>query len=246
MIKMAIPAAAIYRRILSPRRQPSSVKWGNLRRTTPVSRTFGFDRGLCIDRYYIEDFLRKRQNDIRGRVLEIGDPGYTFKFGGNRVIQSDVLHAVAGNSQATLIGDLATGDGVPQAAFDCMLLTQTFPFIYNVHSAIGNSHSALKLGGVLLATFPGISQISRYDMERWGDYWRFTDASARRLFGDVFGPKNVTIETYGNVLAACAFLHGLAAHELQKEELDYRDPDYQLLITIRAVKAEDDKAKCAG
>jgi hypothetical protein len=32
----------------------------------------------------------------------------------------------------------------------------------------------LKPGGVLLATVSGISQISRYDMYRWGDYWRFT------------------------------------------------------------------------
>jgi hypothetical protein len=73
-------------------------------------------------------------------------------------------------------------------------------------------------------------------MNRWGDYWRFTDASARRLFGDVFGTENVIVETRGNVLAACAFLHGLANHELTKSELDYTDIDYQMLITVRAVK----------
>ncbi len=73
-------------------------------------------------------------------------------------------------------------------------------------------------------------------MDRWGDYWRFTDASARGLFGDVFGPENVTVETRGNVLVACAFLHGLAARELKKTVLEYDDPDYQLLITVRAIK----------
>jgi hypothetical protein len=31
-------------------------------------------------------------------------------------------------------------------------------------------------------------------------------------------------------------LHGLAADELRPSELDYRDPDYEFLITIVAVK----------
>jgi hypothetical protein len=26
-----------------------------------------------------------------------------------------------------------------------------------------------------------------FDYDRWGDYWRFTDQSAQRLFGDCFG-----------------------------------------------------------
>jgi len=38
------------------------------------------------------------------------------------------------------------------------------------------------------------------------------------------------------VLAATAFLNGLATEELRKEELDHYDPHYQLLITIRARK----------
>jgi hypothetical protein len=109
---------------------------------------------------------------------------------------------------------------------------------YNVRAAIANFHAPLKANGVLLATFPGISQISRNDMDRWGDYWRFTDASACRLFGEVFGAENVVVETHGNVLAACAFLHGLASAELTVKELDISDPDYQVIITVRAQKAE--------
>lgn len=212
------------------------VRWGNLRRLTPISPIFGFDRGLSIDRYYIELFLNTHREEIQGAVLEIGEPVYTRQFGGERVRESHVLHATAGNALATLVGDLASGVGIPTEAFDCMILTQTFLVIYEVQNAIANCYAALKPGGVLLATFPGISQISRYDMERWGDYWRFTDASARRLFGHVFGDEHVTVTTYGNVLAACAFLHGLAAQELKPQELAYHDPDYQLLITVRAVK----------
>ncbi len=214
------------------------MQWCGLRQLKPASIVFGLDRGRPIDRYYIESFLSTYSADIQGRVLEIGDAGYTRRFGGDKVRQSDVLHAVPGNPEATLIGDLATGTGIPELAFDCLLLTQVFLVIYNVQDAIRHSYQALKPGGVLLATVPGISQISRYDMDRWGDYWRFTDASARRLFGDVFGAENVTVETYGNVLAACAFLQGLAAHELSARELDYQDSDYQVTITIRAVKSK--------
>ena len=100
-------------------------------------------------------------------------------------------------------------------------------FIFDVHKAIHTIHRVLKPGGVLLMTLAGVShQISREDMERWGDYWRFTSLSARRLCESVFPSANVIVETHGNVLAAIAFLHGLAREELSQKELDTKDPDY--------------------
>ncbi|MFN8202223.1 MAG: hypothetical protein U0S48_06645 [Solirubrobacteraceae bacterium] len=39
-------------------------------------------------------------------MLEIGDSRYTRQFG-RAVASADVLHAVAGNPQATIVGDLA-------------------------------------------------------------------------------------------------------------------------------------------
>lgn len=236
VIKQVMPPA-VYQTILAWWRQTHQVRWGSLRRLTPISRVFGFDRGQPIDRYYIEAFLQKHRSDIRGRVLEIGDREYTLKFGGDRVSCSEVLHPVPGNPQATMLGDLATGQGLPPDAFDCLILTQTLPFIDDVPAAVSNAYAALKSGGVLLATLSGISQISRYDMDRWGDYWRFTSLSAKRLFEKHFSAANVTVQAYGNVLAAVAFLHGLAAEELRLEELDYRDPDYEVLIAVKAVKA---------
>ncbi|MBJ6799246.1 class I SAM-dependent methyltransferase [Geomonas propionica] len=212
--------------------------WRSIRlgRLQPVSRSFGFDRGQPIDRYYIERFLSDNSLDIKGRVLEVGDGEYTRVFGAERVTKSDVLHAQPGNPEATLVGNLATGEGIPDLSFDCMILTQTFPFIYDLQAAVASTYLKLKEGGVLLATFAGISQISRYDMDRWGDFWRLSDVAARRLFGDVFGDQNVVVQSHGNVLVACSFLHGLASRELTRAELEYRDEDYQVLITVRAVK----------
>jgi len=89
---------------------------------------------------------------------------------------------------------------------------------------------------VVLVTGTGISQLSRYDMDRWGEYWRFTSLSAKRMFEEVFGPDAVTIRCYGNVLAATALLQGIAADELKNSELNVVDEDYEVVITIMAVK----------
>ena len=99
----------------------------------------------------------------------------------------------------------------------------------------------------MLATFPGITRISRYDMDRWGHYWSYTTRSAHRIFENNFSPGDVEIETHGNVLTAIAFLHGVSAHELSADELAYSDPDYELLITVRARRvASLDQAKDAA
>lgn len=202
----------------------------------PVSRLFGFDRGTPIDRYYIEGFLCAHASDVRGRVLEVGDAAYIRRFGGDRVTRSDVLHATPGNGKATIVGDLETGRDVPDAAFDCIILTQVLPFVFDVGGAVATCNRALVPGGVVLATVPGISQISRYDMDRWGDYWRFTTLSVRRLFEQSFPPAGITVAARGNVRAATAFLEGRAMEEVPREELDPDDPDYQVIITVRAQK----------
>ena len=40
-----------------PRPMMGWVRFGSLRRLTPISRDYGYDRGKPIDRYYIESFL---------------------------------------------------------------------------------------------------------------------------------------------------------------------------------------------
>src|SRR5262245_28966028 len=79
-----------------------AARLGDLRRVTPFSRRFGFDRGLPVDRYYIERFLVAHAHDIHGRVLEVKDDDYTRRYGGDRVTRSDVLYVVSGYTKATL------------------------------------------------------------------------------------------------------------------------------------------------
>lgn len=218
--------------------QKGAIRFGDLRRLAPFSRVFGYDRGTPVDRYYIESFLARNSDAIRGQVLEVGDDTYTRRYGGERVDKIDVLHVTEGSPQATIIADLTDADHIPSESFDCIIFTQTLHLIYDVHAAIKTLHRILKPGGVLLATFPGISQIDRNE---WGKswYWAFTTQAARRLFGEPFSERAINVETHGNVLAATAFLYGIALEELHKEELDFSDPDYEVTIAVRAVKESE-------
>lgn len=215
------------------------VRFGHLRRLKPISEEWGFDRGTPIDRFYIEDFLERHAADISGDVLEIDAPTYTKKFGGDRVRRSEVLHVEDGRPGITMVGDFSRPDEFQPHQFDCVILTQTLQVIYDVQAAVHTVHRILKPGGVVLATFPGISKISRADADRWGYHWSFTSLSARRMFSTVFGPENVELDAVGNVLVASAFLYGLAAEDLAGEELAHRDPDFELLIRLRAIRGAD-------
>ena len=214
------------------------VRFGQLRRLKPVTTDYGNSRGLEIDRYYIEKFLSDHAADIHGHVLEIKHNTYTLKYGGDRVTRSDVLHKVQGNPHATIVADLSNGDHLPSDTFDTIIFTQTLQFIYDIHSTVATLYRILRPGGILLATMSGMAQISREDFEMWGEYWRFTSLSACLLFEEVFPKENILVRSYGNVLAAISFLEGLAVEDIKRKELDSHDPNYEVLIAIRAQKPE--------
>jgi len=210
------------------------------RRLSPMSRQYGYDRGTPVDRHYIWTFLDHHRTfpgygagDLRGVVLEVGGDEYARAFGAG-IERLDVLHATADNPQATVVGDLATGEGLASETYDSVICTQVLNSIYDVHGAVANLHRILKPGGVVLATVPGIAGAVMPDRVLWGDYWRFTRGSLRRLFDDAFGAAGVEVQGYGNLLSTTAYLHGLAAEELSPGQLDGHDPAYELLLSVRA------------
>ncbi|CAK6686842.1 hypothetical protein ICNINCKA_00082 [Synechococcus sp. CBW1107] len=213
------------------------INFGDLRRLRPISQHFGYERGLPVDRYYIENFLAHQSADIKGRVLEIGDDSYTRHFGEKHVTCSEVLHVKKGNLRATYVGDLINAEQIPSDAFDCLIITQTLHLIYDIRAALSTIYRILRPGGVALVTVPGISQLS---VDEWAEYWcwAFTSRSCQFLFQEFFPAEHLQVQSFGNVLSAIAFLEGISAGELSNSELEYHDTCYQMLITIRAVKPE--------
>jgi SAM-dependent methyltransferase len=212
-----------------------SVRLGDLDRLEPVSRRFGGDRGTPLDRHYIESFLGRHASDIRGRVLEIGEDLYTRRFGGGRVAESVVLDVDASNPNATCVADLTDCPQLAPERFDCLILTQTLHMIYDVHAVVRTCGRILAPGGVVLATIPGITQIdSGSGRDTW--FWSMTPRCAALLFAEAFPREEIAVSPYGNVLAAVAFLHGLALEEMETRSLDVLDPLYPVITGVRAVK----------
>ena len=211
------------------------VDWGELRRTAPVSRQWGEDRGRPIDRFYIEAFVDAHRHDVRGAVLEVQEPDLCERAGGGEVLRIDVVDVEADNPRATLLADLRRAPHVPDASYDCFILTQTLHVIADVPAVLREARRILRPGGVLLATFPAASRVC-VEYGREGDFWRATEAGVRELFRSAFADDELELFAYGNLLTTVAFLEGLACHELDPAEFAPFDPWYPLLFGVRAVK----------
>jgi SAM-dependent methyltransferase len=206
----------------------------------PVSRLFGYDRGTPVDRFYIERFLERNSDSIRGRVLEIGDDSYTRRFGGDRVTRRDVLHVHNGNPRATIVGDLASADTIPSETFDCAIITQTLQFLFDPLAGLRTLHRILRPGGTLLLTVPGLTVVSP-EADEWSDLWlwSFTPASIRKSMEQAFQPGLWAVQVYGNVLAGVCALQGIALEDISAAELEPHDPAYPIIISVRAGKSTE-------
>ena len=202
----------------------------DLRRTSPLHPAYGYHRGTPIDRHYIERFLTGEHQSIRGDALEISEDRYISRLGGAR-LRSATTFQLEGEGPGRLVGDLTRPEALPDGRFDCFVCTQTLNVIYDVHSAVRGCQRLLKPGGTLLLAVAGTTHLSRYDADRWGDHWRFTEQSLAKLLAPHF--STVQVRSYGNVLAATSMLHGIVCEELTAAELDVHDPDYP--VTVCAV-----------
>jgi hypothetical protein len=203
-------------------------------RSKPASRQFGFDLGKPIDRIYIEDFLARNKSFIKGNAGEIAYNEYTKKFGTG--VERSIIIDSKKTEASDIILDLANASTIPEQLLDCFIITQTLNFIYDFHSAIKGIHKILKPHGVCLCTVAGLSQVSQFDDQRWGDYWRFNPRGISRAFEEVFGKENINVKVYGNLISAISLLDGRPSEKLSKEDLFKEDPDYPMIIAIAAVK----------
>jgi SAM-dependent methyltransferase len=211
----------------------AAMNTGRIGSAAPLSRSWGYDRGTPIDRYYIERFLSGHAGDVRGHLLEVQEDGYSRRFGGASVTRQDILNVDASNPRATIVGDLADPDTLPEGKFDCVILTQTLHLVFDMAAAVANIRRSLRPGGVLLITVPGITSV--WPDADYGWYWSLTDQSLTRLLCECFERDKVSVETFGNLFAATAFLHGAAVEEVPRRKLETFDPAFPVTIAARAV-----------
>ena len=216
------------------RRITHPVWLGSLRRTTPISDAWGYDRGTPVDRYFIEAYLDSHKADIRGRVLEVRDARYATKLG-QGVTHVDVLDIDGSNPRATIVADLAHAAKIESDQFDCFVLTQTLQYIRDLPAALAHARRILRPGGVLLATLPAVQRLDPALSE--ADLWRFTPASCQALFEEAFGAAHTQVAAFGNVLSCVATLSGIAAQELPRRALRDHDPNFPAVICVRAVRS---------
>jgi hypothetical protein len=203
-------------------------RWGTLRRVTPFSDCYGWDRGLPIDRYYIEGFLARHADAIRGEVMEVRDADYTVRFGGSRVTRAHVVDVVTDNPKATLVADVTVDGSLPDAAYDAIIMTQTLHVTEDDEAGFRVLWKSLRPGGTLLFSGPCVGRIDHELSEL--DSWRYTPNGLRRKLARLLPDAEVEVEGFGNVLAGAAYLYGLAVQELTPAELEVRDPFFPIVV----------------
>ena len=204
---------------------------------TFISNDFGFGRGTPIDRMYIENFFKNQAGEISGVCLEFGDTSYIDEFG-KSVSKKYVFNYSEESSKINniIMGDLTKLDTLSENSFDCILCINVLNFIYDLPSAVLGLKKLIKPNGKIIITMAGVSaHISRYDMDRWGDYWRLTDKAAMKLFKDA-GLNVDKIQTYGNPYACSAQINGYCMEDLSQEKIVTSHPDYQLLVACMLSK----------
>jgi hypothetical protein len=228
----AAPARVRRVLVLASRRAPGHhLRWGNMRRLTPFSNWYGYDRGTPVDRYYIERFLSEHAERIRGNVLEVKDAGYTRRFGNGA--RSYVVDVDRDNPDADLHTDLNVPGGLPAEFFDCVILTQVLQFL-SPETALANLWTSMAPGGVMLLTVPSLGRLDPHGHD--SDLWRWTPNGLAELLRRV--EIRAVVSGYGNVLACVSALWGLSVEDLSAEELDPVDPRFPLVACAYAEKPQ--------
>lgn len=198
----------------------------------PSSTRFGLERGKPIDRVFIEKFLADNKEYIHGTVIEIGDNRYMSQYA--QLIENPVIMHV--NGWGGMKGNLATGEGIVDNYADCLICTQTLQHIYDIQPCIENIYRLLKPGGTALITNGYIGELSMYDYKNWGEFWKFTDMTAEKLFSRSFDNSKINVNAYGNVKAAIGFLYGMCAEDMPNDVFEYSDSQYPMIVAVRATK----------
>lgn len=199
------------------------VRLGDLRREGPLRRPDASPGAQAVDRCYADAFLREHAGRVRGRVLAVGE------------VPADLL-ATAADVQCMAPGEAFPHDPnaapLGEEAYDTIVLGHVLHRVYDVWTAAEAIGRALRPGGALLVTVPGLAPMGA-DPE-W--FWSFTAQAVERLLAGAVPGAEPSVRSRGNVLAAAALLQGISARELRPAELAEHDPLYPVVVTALAVR----------
>ena len=218
------------RRYVRRHRPGHVVRWGNTRRFRAYSDEYGFGRGRPVDRYYIEGFLARHRQDLRGFALEVRDTWYTGAV--PSIDRVEVLDKDLTNDMATIHVDLDVPDALAPDQFDCIVLTQVLQYT-DPTMCLRHLWRSLRSGGVLLLTVPSMSRVDPNAMD--DDRWRWTPAGLRTVLSAAGLPAD-GVAGFGHLVTCQAALLGPAAEDLRSSELEVLDPAYPLIACARVVK----------
>ena len=199
-----------------------------------VSKKFGFDRGLPIDRFYIDKYLDKNlSKSTYQNGLEVGGVQYLEKFKVAKktaLLHPEYLISEGHGDQALVVDLNKKFKNIGDEKFDLIIATNVLNFVEEPHLALNTFQELLVPGGLLIISVSASMPISEFDKNRWGDFWRFSLQGLRLILGKT--DMDFEIEYRGNFRATIAFLCGMATEECP--EIDLLDLDDEFPITIFA------------
>ncbi|GAA0517066.1 hypothetical protein Ade02nite_84710 [Paractinoplanes deccanensis] len=198
------------------------VQWGNIADLAPFSTMYGWDRGLPIDRHFIERFVAAHADRITGAVLEVRSALYAGRFGQPSGVT--VLDVDPDNTEADLTADLNVAGSLPEAAYDCVILTQVLQYTRPA-DALRNVARSLRPGGHAIVTVPCLGRIDPEAPD--ADRLRWTPAGLRQVLGEA--GLGGTVEGFGNAFLAAAYMLGVATEEVPPPWLDRQDDAFPIV-----------------
>ena len=163
--------------------------------------------------------------------MEIGDARYSI-LGKDAVENLLILSLDDEEKEHYVKGNLETGEGLKEEYLDCIILTNVLSSLFDIQAAVRNIGRVLKKGGKAIITVPGIASLYRVQYETYGQFWRFTPSGVIQLLKRYIPDAKIIVKEYGNVKTSAAFLYGMTVEDLTKEELEYRDSCYPMVIGI--------------
>ena len=129
-----------------------------------VSKKFGFDRGLPIDRFYIDKYLDKNlSKSTYQNGLEVGGVQYLEKFKVAKktaLLHPEYLISEGHGDQALVVDLNKKFKNIGDEKFDLIIATNVLTFVEEPHLALNTFQELLVPGGLLIISVSASMPIS--------------------------------------------------------------------------------------